>query len=139
MKWSELVREHMKTQGVTREKIGNALGKTPGAIGHWLNGRREPSLDEIASILKFLGIQSVTLNSDGTLSSDDGQGITFVQPKERPALTPEQEELLRMFDTLPRAEAARILDEIKTRSAHYLAMYEEMHKKLHGKGRNTEG
>lgn len=133
MKWSELVREHMKSQGVTREKIGNALGKTPGAIGHWLNGRREPSLDEIAAILKFLGIQSVTLNSDGSLTHETNFEPPSAKTNEQIRLTPEQEELLNAFNTLPKAEADRILAEVKMRSAHYLAMYEEMHKKLHGK------
>ncbi|MGP2733852.1 helix-turn-helix domain-containing protein [Serratia bockelmannii] len=133
MKWSELVREHMKSQGVTREKIGNALGKTPGAIGHWLNGRRKPSLEEIAAILKFLGIQSVTLNSDGSLTHETNFEPPSAKTNEHIRLTPEQEELLNAFNTLPKAEADRILAEVKMRSAHYLAMYEEMHKKLHGK------
>uniref|UniRef100_A0A1A9ZEC7 HTH cro/C1-type domain-containing protein n=1 Tax=Glossina pallidipes TaxID=7398 RepID=A0A1A9ZEC7_GLOPL len=61
-KWSELVRHRMKERGVTRERIANMLGKTPGAVGHWLNGRREPSLTDIASIFQILGLSSVVLH-----------------------------------------------------------------------------
>ncbi|MGM1179030.1 helix-turn-helix domain-containing protein, partial [Serratia marcescens] len=38
---------------VTQERLAEHLGKTQGAIGHWLNGRREPGVDDIAKIMKF--------------------------------------------------------------------------------------
>lgn len=75
MKWYELVRERMNALGVTREEIGNHLGKTPGAIGHWLLGRREPSLTEIAAMFKCLGIEHVTLNSDGNVSTELSESL----------------------------------------------------------------
>ncbi|WP_149807292.1 helix-turn-helix domain-containing protein, partial [Salmonella enterica] len=41
--WNELAKARMKQIGLTQDKLAEALGKTQGAIGHWLNGRREPS------------------------------------------------------------------------------------------------
>lgn len=128
MKWFELIRGRMKPMGVTREKIGESLGKTPGAIGHWLNGRREPSLAEIAAMLKCVSIDSVRLYSDGTVSEDDVVSTVKIDSK-APNLREDQMELLRLFDSLPKDEADRFLKEIKAKSAHFDAIFEEMLKK----------
>lgn len=129
MRWSELVREQMKNQSITREKIGTALGKTPGAIGHWLNGRREPSLSEIAAIFNFLAINSVTLYCDGLVSIEPSQ---VTNKKVEKNLTPEQESILMMLDSLPDEEVKRFKAELKAKKAHYDAIFEEMLKKRQG-------
>jgi len=69
--WNDLVRTKMKEAGITQEKLGEMIGRTQGAVAHWLNGRREPSLQEIANIMKAVGIEEIKLNSEGTVS--DGQ------------------------------------------------------------------
>ncbi|WP_272574746.1 LexA family protein [Providencia sp. PROV247] len=68
IKWSDLVQQRIKDLGITRESIADKLNKTPGAIGHWLNGRREPSLQEIAAILDIVGVKNATINADGSIS-----------------------------------------------------------------------
>lgn len=128
MKWFELIRGRMKPMKVTREKIGESLGRTPGAIGHWLNGRREPSLAEIAAMLKCVSVDSVRLYSDGTVSEDDVVS-TVKSDSKAPNLREDQMELLRLFDSLPKDEADRFLKEIKAKSAHFNAIFEEMLKK----------
>lgn len=62
----------MKELGISQEKLGEAIGKSQGAVAHWLNGRREPGLDDIANIMRALKIYKVNLLSDGnvTTSSD---------------------------------------------------------------------
>ncbi|MBF4337377.1 LexA family protein [Vibrio anguillarum] len=41
------------------------MGMSQSAIAHWLGGNRKPSIEEIASILKFVGLNQIALNSDG--------------------------------------------------------------------------
>lgn len=67
--WNDLVRTRMKETGITQEKLGEMIGRTQGAVAHWLNGRREPSLQEIANIMKALGIDELKLNSEGAVNS----------------------------------------------------------------------
>lgn len=67
MNWTDLVKSRIKEMGITQEKLAEMVEVTPGGMGHWLNKRREPSLDQIAKILKALNLQSLTLHSDGSL------------------------------------------------------------------------
>lgn len=67
MKWYELAKDLMKGQGVSQETLAEHLGITKGAVSHWLNARREPSLDDIAKILTYLGLKSFEVNADGTI------------------------------------------------------------------------
>lgn len=71
MKWNELVKSRMKELGITQERLAELEEVTPGGMGHWLNGRREPSLNKIASILKRLNLDSLVLHSDGMLEYPD--------------------------------------------------------------------
>ena len=41
-KWNALAKSRMKEVRMTQEALAEKLGVTQGAIGHWLNGRREP-------------------------------------------------------------------------------------------------
>lgn len=66
--WRDLAKARMKELNITQEKLAEVLGKTQGGVGHWLNGRRTPSLEEIGAILQYLGIKNARLNSDGTFS-----------------------------------------------------------------------
>ncbi|MVC41440.1 LexA family transcriptional repressor [Vibrio cholerae] len=47
------------------------INVTPGCVGHWLNGRRDPSMAQIASIFSCLGLNSVTLYSDGMVGCEE--------------------------------------------------------------------
>ncbi|GAB6263223.1 LexA family transcriptional regulator [Photobacterium sp. R1] len=63
--WNELAKARMKEIGVTQEQLAEMLGKTQGAIAHWLNKRREPSISDIANIMKALKLESLVLDSEG--------------------------------------------------------------------------
>lgn len=65
--WTDLVKIRIKELGITQEKLAELAEVTPGGIGHWLNKRREPSLAQIAKILKILDMSTLMLHSDGTL------------------------------------------------------------------------
>lgn len=69
--WNELAKARMKQIGLTQDKLAETLGKTQGAIGHWLNGRREPSIEDIASIMKAIGLKELVLSSDGMVNYPD--------------------------------------------------------------------
>jgi SOS-response transcriptional repressor LexA len=71
MKWTELVKARIKDLGMTQEKLAELVEVTPGGMGHWLNNRREPSLGQIARILKAVSLDSLTLYSDGSLEYPD--------------------------------------------------------------------
>ena len=67
MNWTDLVKSRIKELKITQEKLAEMAGVTPGGMGHWLNKRREPSLEQIAKILKVINLDKMVLNSDGSL------------------------------------------------------------------------
>jgi phage repressor protein C with HTH and peptisase S24 domain len=54
--WQERVRARMHEKKITQAGLGEAIGRTQGAVGHYLNGRREPSLDEFKAIAGALDV-----------------------------------------------------------------------------------
>lgn len=79
--WNELAKARMKQIGITQDKLAEALGKTQGAIGHWLNGRREPSIEDIASIMKQIGLKELVLSSDGMVDYPDSDMGNVTNPR----------------------------------------------------------
>ncbi|WP_197056426.1 MULTISPECIES: helix-turn-helix domain-containing protein [Xenorhabdus] len=121
-----MAKDQMKVLSITYDKLAEHLGITRGAVGHWLNGRREPSLKEIAAILDFIGIKHVILNSDGTVSSINDLPANSINIESEPKLTKKQKDLVELFDNLPSEEAEKFLSELKVRSAHFDAIFAEM-------------
>ncbi len=74
MKWYDLAKSLMKSQGITQEQMAEHLGITKGAVSHWLNARREPSLEEIARILEFLGKKNFSVGAGGLIVDDTLKG-----------------------------------------------------------------
>jgi len=55
MKWYERAKNRLKDQGLTQEDIIAPLNVTTrGAVGHYLNGRREPSQKQLLALCKKL-------------------------------------------------------------------------------------
>lgn len=109
-KWSELARYRMKERGVTRERVANMLGKTPGAVGHWLNGRRGPSLTDIASIFQILSLSNVVLHGDGSVSLPDDYDPGILT---KDALTVRQKALVELLAFFPEDEQEKMLKELR--------------------------
>lgn len=78
--WRDLAKARMKDISMTQERLAEAMGKTQGAIGHWLNGRRDPSIEEIAAMMKIIGLKELILNSDGTVNDADSSNVTNPKP-----------------------------------------------------------
>ncbi|MGJ7655099.1 LexA family protein [Escherichia coli] len=81
MKWYDLAKSLMKAQGITQEQLAEHLGITKGAVSHWLNARREPSLGEIARILEYLGKRNFSVGAGGLIIDDSLKGdVEYVGP-----------------------------------------------------------
>lgn len=81
MTWYDLAKERMRALGVTQEDIAVHLGITKGAVSHWLNGRRQPTLQEISAIFNRLGIKDPVFNTDGTFSLQHGENPDTLPPE----------------------------------------------------------
>ncbi|MEB0046532.1 MULTISPECIES: XRE family transcriptional regulator [unclassified Pseudomonas] len=55
-KWIELVKAKMGELKVTQEILAERLGMSQGGIGHWLNKRRQPGIDDMNRVLQALGM-----------------------------------------------------------------------------------
>lgn len=81
MKWYDLAKSLMKTKGINQEELAEHLGITKGAVSHWLNARREPSLKDIAKILHFLGKQHFSVGANGMIIDENLKGdVEYIGP-----------------------------------------------------------
>lgn len=123
-----------KELSLTQEKAAGVLGfSTQGAVSQYLNGKVPLNVENALKFSAMLEVDPVEINPqlEGLLRHVRN-GSPAVMEVDR-KLTPEQQELLDIFATLPDKESQRFLAEMKARKAHFMAMYEEMHKKIHGK------
>ncbi len=54
--WRDRARDLLFERGLTHQEIADALGVTRGAVGHWLCGRREPTLTQFVEICTALDV-----------------------------------------------------------------------------------
>ena len=54
--WIALVKANMKDRKVTQGELAERLGMSQGGVGHWLNRRRVPSLEDMNRVLEALGL-----------------------------------------------------------------------------------
>lgn len=54
--WIALVKANMKDRKVTQDQLAERLGMSQGGVGHWLNKRRVPSLEDMNRLLQALGL-----------------------------------------------------------------------------------
>ncbi|MFS1583384.1 MAG: LexA family protein [Candidatus Arsenophonus phytopathogenicus] len=90
MKWYELAKSLMKDKGITYDDLAERFSVSKGAVSHWMTGKREPSLQYIASILAYVGINNPTIISDGMISVDKADIVKGIPVFEYPLLTKEQ-------------------------------------------------
>jgi transcriptional regulator with XRE-family HTH domain len=90
--WYEVARVLLKDKGMTYADLADILGVTTGTVGHYMVGRREPTLDQLKTIAKAL---------DKSISELAGEDVYFlVEESEREVidtwrtLTPDQRALL---------------------------------------------
>lgn len=61
--WYDLAKQAMASQGISQELMAERLGVTQGAVGHWLNGKREPKLETINRMLELLSLPPLTMTA----------------------------------------------------------------------------
>ena len=55
--WIDRAKKEMKRKNLTQQDIAPSMGKsTRGAIGHYFTGRSKPTLEQLESLAKFLGV-----------------------------------------------------------------------------------
>lgn len=59
--WMDRARARMEAEGLSQEMLAQDLNQTRGAIGHYLNGRRTPSLLQFEIIAESLGVHPAWL------------------------------------------------------------------------------
>ncbi|NVZ53932.1 helix-turn-helix domain-containing protein [Pseudomonas sp. B6002] len=57
--WIALVKANMKDRKVTQDQLAERLGMSQGGVGHWLNKRRVPSLEDMNRLLQALGLDEL--------------------------------------------------------------------------------
>ena len=55
-KWIDLVKAKMSELNITQEILADRLEMSQGGVGHWLNKRRKPSIDDMNRVLEALGL-----------------------------------------------------------------------------------
>ncbi len=56
--WQDRAKAVMKEKGITQESLKSVLGvSTRGAVGHYLSGRREPSIQQLTDLASHLGVR----------------------------------------------------------------------------------
>lgn len=71
MNWNALVKSRMKDTGITQAVLAERMDKSQSAIAHWLGGNRKPSIEEIAAMMKIVGLSHMTLDHDGLIECAD--------------------------------------------------------------------
>ncbi|EBO4370702.1 phage repressor [Salmonella enterica] len=81
MNWYDIAKQRIDQLGLNQDKVAEHLGVTKGAVSHWLNGRRSPSIQEIGAIFQYLGVTDVRFNVDGTFSVGESTEQKPVKPQ----------------------------------------------------------
>lgn len=74
--WYEIAKKLMEAQGISQESMAERLGVTQGAVGHWLNGKREPKLEMINRLLAELGAPALSINLPDTVQTPDASPVS---------------------------------------------------------------
>lgn len=75
-KWIELVKAKMSELNITQEKLAERLGMSQGGVGHWLNKRRQPGIDDMNRVLQALGLGflevALVIREPGAVKDEEG-------------------------------------------------------------------
>jgi transcriptional regulator with XRE-family HTH domain len=70
-RWANIATSVMKDKNITQSDLCSVFGVTTrGAVGHYLRGRRQPTLDQMLALSKYLGLTLSELVGEVPLSPD---------------------------------------------------------------------
>ncbi|WP_052740014.1 helix-turn-helix domain-containing protein [Photorhabdus luminescens] len=132
MRLKSIFESKKKKLNLSQQTIADEMDISQGAVGHYLNGRNALNAKVASAFAKILNVSicdfspslaaEITELSTTCVDNNEKKELT----KAARYLTPEQEELLKAFDSLPRDEAQRVLRETKAKAAHFDAIFAEM-------------
>lgn len=76
--WIHRARACMQALGISQRQLAAELGCTRGAVGHYLSGRRNPSLEQMESMARVLRVDLLWL-----LRGDPPDGVHETPPADR--------------------------------------------------------
>ncbi|WP_434340221.1 LexA family protein [Motilimonas cestriensis] len=123
MTWNNLVKARMKEQGITQSVLAEKLGKSQGAIALWLNKKREPSLNDIADIMRIVDLDHMVLGSDGMIEYPD-EAISNVSKIEN---QPSYKSRYPVISSVQAGQWSEICDVIPMDEADFIATTEKAH------------
>lgn len=74
--WYEHAKREMEARGISQEQMAEWLGVTQGAVGHWLNGKREPKLETINQLLGLLSLPQLSMAAFGATALEAGPPLS---------------------------------------------------------------
>lgn len=74
--WYKMAKQRMRERHISQEQMAERLGVTQGAIGHWLNGRRQPKLDVINRLLRELDLPALSVTIAPDENTDTRENAT---------------------------------------------------------------
>lgn len=99
--WYKKARDALKRRGVRYIDLAVVLGCTEGAVGHYLNGRREPSVETLRTIAEQAGLAlSEMVGDDPRFIADEHEKQLIDVFRQLPA--DKQTHLLALIDSLKR-------------------------------------
>ena len=63
-KWTDRVKAKLKADGLVYNDLAEVLNVTEGAVSHYLNGAREPSINQVKEIAKMIDMSLSELLGD---------------------------------------------------------------------------
>ncbi|GHX29927.1 peptidase S24 [Vibrio cholerae] len=71
MNWNDLVKTKMKEKGITQAGLAEKMGVAQATIARYLTKTRDPSIETIAEMMSIVGLDNMTLSSDGMIDYPD--------------------------------------------------------------------
>ncbi len=99
MKFAPKLKTLMRMKGATQKQVASVLGIAQSGVGELASGKRMPSLEQVVTIAKYLGVTVAVLADDDYEPTDSAFRL----------MPPEEADLLRMVRDLGPALARRRL------------------------------
>lgn len=78
-KWNDVIERQRRKLKITIVQLAERMAVSKSTIDSWLKGTRNPNLEDIAKMFYLVGIDSVTLYSDGLVSLKEIHARTQIE------------------------------------------------------------
>ncbi|WP_406706827.1 helix-turn-helix domain-containing protein [Sodalis sp.] len=121
-----------KSLGLSQESLAEKMGMGQSGVTQLLNGSNAIGPSHAAKFSAILGINVEDFSEH--LAQEIAEMARYVNRDITPTslhLTPEQDDLIRTFEALPKDKQEKFMKEMKMMKTHYDAYFEERLKKIH--------